>query len=771
MSYLDELNSVQREAVTAIEGPVMIVAGPGSGKTKVLTTRIAHLMNEGADSFSILALTFTNKAAKEMKERVEKIVGTEARNLYIGTFHSVFARILRYEATKLGYPANFTIYDTDDAKNLLKSIIKEMALNDTLYKPNIVYNRISSAKNSLVGPAEYQNDYNIQADDAESGRPKIGLIYEQYAKRCFMAGAMDFDDLLLKMYQLLERFPDVLHKYQHRFKYVLIDEFQDTNFAQYSIVKKLGDVFQNICVVGDDAQSIYSFRGATIANILNFEKDYPEVRVFKLEQNYRSTQHIVKAANKVIVNNKTQITKEIWTENNDGEKIKLVKAMSDNDEGRMVCDMIFEEKMQNQRSNNDFVILYRTNAQSRAFEEQLRRLNIHYVIYGGISFYQRKEIRDVVAYLRLTVNHNDEEALKRIINFPTRGIGQTTMDKAAVLASQQNVSLWTILEHVNQQPDLSRAATPIYDFVMMIKSFAVELKKQNAFDLSTHIAKASGILKELYNDKTPEGVSRYENIQALLNGIKEFTESEEVLPAIDSDTGEVLGNAEGDRDKTLAAYLQQITLLTDADKDKNDIDRVKLMTIHAAKGLEFPCVFVVGLEENLFPSMMALDSREDLEEERRLFYVAITRAKDKLTLTYAATRYKYGNLNYCEPSRFIAEIHPSNIDDSGVPKAQPKQPMMRDDYFEAPRKTIIPKVPKTDYVHNPSPDFVADDTSNIQPGMEVEHQRFGIGTIDKVEGGGYDRIVSINFQNGVGIKKIMLKYAKLHILKSISNNQ
>ena len=433
--------------------------------------------------------------------------------------------------------------------------------------------------------------------------------------------------------------------------------------------------------------------------------------------------------------------------------------------------MIFEEKMQNQRSNNDFVILYRTNAQSRAFEEQLRRLNIHYVIYGGISFYQRKEIRDVVAYLRLTVNHNDEEALKRIINFPTRGIGQTTMDKAAVLASQQNVSLWTILEHVNQQPDLSRAATPIYDFVMMIKSFAVELKKQNAFDLSTHIAKASGILKELYNDKTPEGVSRYENIQALLNGIKEFTESEEVLPAIDSDTGEVLGNAEGDRDKTLAAYLQQITLLTDADKDKNDIDRVKLMTIHAAKGLEFPCVFVVGLEENLFPSMMALDSREDLEEERRLFYVAITRAKDKLTLTYAATRYKYGNLNYCEPSRFIAEIHPSNIDDSGVPKAQPKQPMMRDDYFEAPRKTIIPKVPKTDYVHNPSPDFVADDTSNIQPGMEVEHQRFGIGTIDKVEGGGYDRIVSINFQNGVGIKKIMLKYAKLHILKSISNNQ
>jgi len=771
MSYLDELNSVQREAVTAIEGPVMIVAGPGSGKTKVLTTRIAHLMNEGADSFSILALTFTNKAAKEMKERVEKIVGTEARNLYIGTFHSVFARILRYEATKLGYPANFTIYDTDDAKNLLKSIIKEMALNDTLYKPNIVYNRISSAKNSLVGPTEYQNDYNIQADDAESGRPKIGLIYEQYAKRCFMAGAMDFDDLLLKMYQLLERFPDVLHKYQHRFKYVLIDEFQDTNFAQYSIVKKLGDVFQNICVVGDDAQSIYSFRGATIANILNFEKDYPEVRVFKLEQNYRSTQHIVKAANKVIVNNKTQITKEIWTENNDGEKIKLVKAMSDNDEGRMVCDMIFEEKMQNQRSNNDFVILYRTNAQSRAFEEQLRRLNIHYVIYGGISFYQRKEIRDVVAYLRLTVNHNDEEALKRIINFPTRGIGQTTMDKAAVLASQQNVSLWTILEHVNQQPDLSRAATPIYDFVMMIKSFAVELKKQNAFDLSTHIAKASGILKELYNDKTPEGVSRYENIQALLNGIKEFTESEEVLPAIDSDTGEVLGNAEGDRDKTLAAYLQQITLLTDADKDKNDIDRVKLMTIHAAKGLEFPCVFVVGLEENLFPSMMALDSREDLEEERRLFYVAITRAKDKLTLTYAATRYKYGNLNYCEPSRFIAEIHPSNIDDSGVPKAQPKQPMMRDDYFEAPRKTIIPKVPKTDYVHNPSPDFVADDTSNIQPGMEVEHQRFGIGTIDKVEGGGYDRIVSINFQNGVGIKKIMLKYAKLHILKSISNNQ
>ncbi len=766
MSYLGELNSMQREAVMAKDGPVMIIAGPGSGKTRVLTCRIAYLMQEGADPFGILALTFTNKAAKEMKERVERIVGSEARNLYIGTFHSVFARILRYEATKLGYPSNFTIYDTDDAKNLLKNIIKEMGLNDTLYKPNIVYNRISSAKNSLVGPAEYQNDFNIQADDAESGRPKIGLIYEQYAKRCFMAGAMDFDDLLLKMYQLLERFPDVLHKYQHRFKYILIDEFQDTNFAQYSIVKKLGDVFQNICVVGDDAQSIYSFRGATIANILNFEKDYPEVKIFKLEQNYRSTQHIVKAANKVIVNNKMQITKEIWTENNEGEKIKLIKAMSDNDEGRIVTDMIFEEKMQNRRSNNDFAILYRTNAQSRAFEESLRRLNLPYVVYGGISFYQRKEIKDLVAYLRLTVNHNDEEALKRIINFPARGIGQTTMDKTTVLASEQNVPLWTVLEDVKQQPALSRAAIPIFDFVMMIKSFAVELKKQNAFDIATHIAKTSGILKELYNDKTPEGVSRYENIQALLNGIKEFTESDEVLPAIDSDTGEVLGDVEGNRDKTLAAYLQQITLLTDADKDKNDIDRVKLMTIHSAKGLEFPYVFVVGLEENLFPSMMSLDSREDLEEERRLFYVAITRAKDKLTLTYAATRYKYGNLNYCEPSRFISEIHPSNIDDSGVPKVQ--QPMMRDDYAEAPRKTIIPKVPKTEYVHNPSPDFVADDTSNIQVGMEVEHQRFGIGGIEKVEGGGMDKIASINFQNGVGMKKIMLKYAKLHILKKVS---
>ncbi len=524
MSYLDQLNDIQRQAVMATEGPVMIVAGPGSGKTRVLTYRIAYLLEMKVDAFRILALTFTNKAAAAMRERIATIMGNEARNLYIGTFHSVFARILRYEAERLGYPSNFTIYDTDDSKGLLKTIIKEQGLPDSLYKPNIVLNRISAAKNNLISPHAYQDDVNVMADDAAAGRPKIGILYELYAKRCFMAGAMDFDDLLYKMYYLLDKFPDALHKYQQRFRYIMIDEFQDTNGAQYAIVKKLGDVHQNICVVGDDAQSIYSFRGATIANILNFEKDYPELQVFKLEQNYRSTKHIVHAANKVIGNNTMQLTKQIWTDNHVGEKIKLLKAGSDNDEGRMVVDSIFEEKMRFQRMNKDFVILYRTHAQSRAFEEALRRLNIPYVVYGGISFYQRKEIKDLLAYLRLTVNHYDEESLKRIVNYPARGIGQTTIEKCLLTASEKGLRLWEVLEKYNELMPGNRAAHAINEFVTKIKSFSIMLKTHNAFDLASHIAKSSGLLNELYNDKTIEGLSRYENMQGLLNGIKEFTE-------------------------------------------------------------------------------------------------------------------------------------------------------------------------------------------------------------------------------------------------------
>lgn len=761
---MDELNDVQRAAVTTTEGPVMIVAGPGSGKTRVLTYRIAHLVQLGVDPFRILALTFTNKAATEMRERVEKIVGTEARNLYIGTFHSVFARILRYEASKIGYPSNFTIYDTDDSRNLIKSIVKEQGLNDSLYKPSIVHNRISSAKNGLMGPEEYQKDVNIIADDAASGRPKIGMLYELYAKRCFMAGAMDFDDLLYKMYYLLVKFPDVLFKYQNRFRYILIDEFQDTNFAQYSIVRKLGAVHENVCVVGDDAQSIYSFRGATIENILNFEKDYPDLKIFKLEQNYRSTKHIVHAANKVITNNRMQITKEIWTENHHGEKIKVLRAVSDNDEGKLIVDSIFEEKMRNQRMNNEFAILYRTHAQSRAFEEALRRLNIPYIVYGGVSFYQRKEIKDLLAYLRLTVNHFDEESLKRVINYPARGIGQTSVEKALLVANEKGKRLWEVLEHCHDYLPGNRSNTSISDFVTKIKSYALMLKTHDAYALAAHIAKTSGLLQELYNDKTVEGLSRYENLQELLNGIKEFSEKsfdadkdpiEQEWVTID---GEVLN--EKQLDKSLGAYLQEISLLTDFDKKVDNDDRVMLMTIHSAKGLEFPCVYVVGLEENLFPNMMSLSSREELEEERRLFYVAITRAKHKLTLSFAGMRFRFGTPQYNDPSRFLEEIDPAVLD-----VAISHREFAASSHEEKFSKVTAPIRREPQYAHKPSADFAADDFNLIQNGMEVEHQRFGIGKVIHLEGSSKDKMATIFFQNNVGQKKIMLRYAKLRIVK------
>lgn len=770
--YLKGLNERQREAVESIDGPLMIVAGAGSGKTKVLTTRIAHLMAKGVDAFNILALTFTNKAAAEMKERIGHILGSnEARNLYIGTFHSVFARIMRAEAHRIGYPNSFTIYDTDDAKSVVKAVTNELNLDVQHYKPNTVYNRISGAKNALVGPKEYLADYHIQQEDMRANRPMIGAIYDAYAKRCFKNGAMDFDDLLFKMYELLKHFPEVLHKYQHKFKYILIDEYQDTNPAQYEIIKLLGAAHENVCVVGDDAQSIYSFRGATIQNILQFQKDYDDVKVIKLEQNYRSTQTILNIANEVIKNNKGQIPKTLFTENQAGEKIRLVRTMTDNDEGKFVADQIQEQKLRNHFFNKDFAILYRTNAQSRSFEESLRRANIPYTIYGGISFYQRKEIKDYIAYLRIIVNPQDEEALKRIINYPIRGIGKTSVDRAILAANENNISMWQVLENAQMFGFKAGTLQAIEEFVLMIKSFHSMLPSKNAYDIAFHVGKQTGFVKELFNDKSTEGVQRYENVQELLNSIKEFIET-----PLSEESGEV-------GDKSLGAYLQQITLLTDADQKDPDADTVKLMTIHAAKGLEYPVVFVGGLEEGLFPNAMSINTREELEEERRLFYVAITRAKQRLYLTYANTRYKFGSLIQSDESRFIEEIPQEHIDKSfagggvknqtssnlwgsafermnrglGNAGAQPKQ-----------EKSFVSTLvnggakPK-EVTHQPSANFIPSDITKLEVGMRVEHQKFGFGEVLKLEGSGHNPVATIKFDVN-GEKKIMLNYAKLMIV-------
>ncbi|MGV3527795.1 MAG: ATP-dependent helicase [Flavisolibacter sp.] len=769
--YLKGLNERQRDAVITTEGPLMIVAGAGSGKTKVLTTRIAHLMNKGVDAFNILALTFTNKAAAEMKERVEHILATrEARNLYIGTFHSVFARILRAEAHRIGYPNAFTIYDTDDAKSVIKAVVNELNLDVQHYKPNAVYNRISGAKNGLVGPREYMDDYFIQQEDMRANRPMIGQIYDAYSKRCFKNGAMDFDDLLFKFYELLKNFPEVLHKYQHKFKYILIDEYQDTNPAQYEVIKLLGAVHENVCVVGDDAQSIYSFRGATIQNILQFQQDYDDVKVIKLEQNYRSTQNILSIANEVISNNKGQIPKTLFTENAAGEKIRLVRTMADNDEGKFVADAIIEMKLRNHLSNKDFSILYRTNAQSRSYEENLRRMNIAYTIYGGISFYQRKEVKDYIAYLRLVVNPRDEEALKRIINYPVRGIGKTSIDRAVLAANQNGISMWEVLEDAPKYGFRAGTLSSIEEFVVMIKSFQSMLESRNAYEIAFHVGKQTNFVRELFNDKSTEGVQRYENVQELLNSIKEFTET-----PMSEESGEV-------GDKSLAAYLQQITLLTDADQKDPNADTVKLMTIHAAKGLEFPVVFVGGLEEGLFPNAMSINTREELEEERRLFYVAITRAKSRLYLTYANTRYKFGSLTQNEPSRFIDEIPMQYIDRAyaggGLKNQSAGRPM--GSAFERmhggfgggaakPEKSFVsslvnnaaakPKEPD----HKASANFVPSDINQMAAGQRVEHQKFGFGEIIKLEGSQHNPVATIKFDKA-GEKKIMLNYARLMIV-------
>ncbi len=776
--YLDELNEPQREAVQHKDGPIMIIAGAGSGKTKVLTTRIAHLMgHHHIDSFNILALTFTNKAAAEMKERVEKILGnTEARNLYIGTFHSVFARILRAEASKIGYPNNFTIYDTDDAKSVVKTVINELSLDDKHYKPNVVYNRISAAKNALIGPAEYMNDWVLQQEDNRANRPAIGQIYDAYANRCFKNGAMDFDDLLFKMYILLKNNPESLSKYQRKFKYIMIDEYQDTNTAQYEIIKLLGAMHENVCVVGDDAQSIYSFRGATIENILQFQKDYDEVKLVKLEQNYRSTKNILHVANEIISNNKNQIEKKLFTDNTEGEKIRLVRTMTDNDEGKTVADTIQEQKLRNHYFNKDFAILYRTNAQSRSFEEALRRMGIAYRIYGGMSFYQRKEVKDFIAYLRVVVNPRDEEALKRIINYPVRGIGKTTVDKSVLFANENNLTLWDVFCNAAIYGFKAGTLEAIDNFATMIKMFQSELTKKNAYDVSILVGKSTSIVKELFNDKTTEGLARYENVQELLNSIKEFTET-----PMNEEDGEV-------GDKSLGGYLQQIVLLTDADDDKGDNDVVKLMTIHAAKGLEFPVVFVGGLEETLFPNAMAINTREELEEERRLFYVAITRAKHKLWLTYSNARYRFGQLQQNDSSRFLEEIPEQYVDKSyaggGIKNSAGDTAFERmnrsfggnksaaqaeKQYGAPPGKTstpgyLAPKPANKTIEHTPAADFVASDTSNLQAGQKVEHQKFGFGEVMKMEGAAHNPIATVKFELN-GEKKIMLNYAKLRIVE------
>lgn len=732
------------------EGPCMLIAGAGSGKTRVLTFRIAHLIqSKGVDPFNIMALTFTNKAAREMRERIESVVGSDARNLWMGTFHSVFARILRAEAHHIGYPNNFTIYDVDDAKSLIKSIVKEMGLDETVYKPNTVYNRISAAKNRLIGWAEYLGNAELMADDAANLRPEIGRIFKAYSLRCFKSGAMDFDDLLFNTDKLFKEHLEVLNKYQHRIRYVLVDEFQDTNLCQYFIIRKLASVRQNICVVGDDAQSIYAFRGADITNILNFERDYPELKVYKLEQNYRSTQNIVNAANSVIKRNRAQIPKNVWTQNEEGNLIELIKAVSDNEEGRLVASSIFEEKMQHQVKFSDFVVLYRTNSQSRAIEEALRRMNIKYKVIGGLSFYQRKEIKDLLAYLRYAMNQQDEASFRRIINLPKRGIGDGTVDKIVVAANDHGTSIWEIIQ--DPAPFVGgRAAGPIGDFVAMIKRFNMELERKDAYDAAFEIAKGSGLLRELYEDKTVEGLSRYENVQELLNAIKEFTDDPQR------------------EDKSLGAFLQEVSLVTGQDEDKDkDPDKVTLMTIHMAKGLEFKYVYICGLEEDLFPSQMMLSSRADLEEERRLFYVAITRAQKRLFLSYALTRYRFGRLKNCEPSRFLDDVDMNFIKlytrSGGMESAPPPSQYARNLVNGIKKNITSAPPPAKSIAYKPPRDFAPSDTSSLQTGMKVEHPKFGFGTVVNMDMSGADRKAKIHFQE-VGEKTLLLSFAKLRII-------
>lgn len=748
-SYLESLNDIQRQAVTSLKGPVMVIAGPGSGKTRVLTFRIAHLLNNGVNPGQILALTFTNKAAKEMKERIEKVAGHGANKVWAGTFHSLFAKILRREANKIGYPNTFTIYDSDDSKSVIKEILKTHNLDVKTYPPGQVLSRISSSKSNLVTPKAYKNNAELMMMDQQSGKPMIHMIYEKYVSKCQRAGAMDFDDLLLMMYKLLYTNPDnVRQRYQSQFKYIMVDEFQDTNYLQYEIVKLLtmyDGSEQNICIVGDDAQSIYSFRGATIENILQYQNDFPSVQVFKLEQNYRSTSFIVNAANEVITYNKKQIKKEIWTDKGEGQKIKIIKAMTENEEGKRVADLIVEQKNRYNLSNNEFAILYRTNSLSRIFEEALRRHNIAYKVFGGLSFYQRKEVKDLVSYIRLVANDKDDEALKRIINYPRRGIGNTTLDSLIQLANDNDMSLWEVLTKIDFS---SRAKKTLGEFVQLIKSMKEVAVKENAYDAALFISRNSGITKLLRQDTSIEGQARLENANALLDGIKEFVEDDTIEP------GEEV------TDKSLTTYLQTISLMTDADKDTEDEEKVTLMSIHASKGLEFRSIFVTGMEENIFPSFQSVGTPDQLDEERRLFYVAITRAEEHLTLSYANSRYQYGNVRYNDKSRFLEEISVENIDPissitRSEPTVNPGKPKLKGNFRRlTPMNKMLPKVAPDDFMPSPM--------DQIKEGDIVIHLRFGKGKILSKE----KDIAMIEFfdikENGT--KKIALKYTKLQVV-------
>ncbi len=772
-TFIDELNDAQKAPVLHKDGPLMVIAGAGSGKTRVLTYRIAHLMEHGVDAFNILALTFTNKAAREMKKRIADIVGTsEAKNLWMGTFHSVFAKLLRFDGDKLGFPSNFTIYDTQDSQRLIAAIIKEMGLDKDVYKYKQIQNRISSFKNSLITVKAYFNNPELIEADAMAKRPRIGEIYQEYVDRCFKAGAMDFDDLLLRTNELLTRFPDVLMKYQDRFRYILVDEYQDTNHSQYLIVKALADRFQNICVVGDDAQSIYSFRGANISNILNFQRDYDNVGMYRLEQNYRSTKNIVNAANSIIAKNKNQLEKVVWTQNDDGSPIKIHRSITDAEEGRFVAGSIWENRMQQQRFNGDFAVLYRTNSQSRAIEDALRKRDIPYRIYGGLSFYQRKEIKDVLSYLRLVINPKDEEALKRVINFPARGIGSTTIDKLVVAAKQYDRSIFEVMEHISKIDLRINAGTKrkLEDFVTMIKSFQIMNESADAFALAEHVAKKTGILLEFKKDGTPEGIARMENIEELLNGIKDFVEGQKEL---------------ADATGSLPEFLEDVALATDLDKDTGDDDRVALMTIHLAKGLEFPYVYIVGMEEDLFPSAMSMNTRSELEEERRLFYVALTRAEKQAYLTYTQNRYRWGKLIDAEPSRFLEEIDAQYVEnltpvDGGyrykslidadifgdVDKSRLRQVKPQNG---TPPTTKKPSETQLKRLRKLKPQLAepVGNTNVVDPNLDVgslvNHTRFGRGKVLKIEGVGNDKKAEIQFDQG-SVKKLLLRFAKLEVL-------
>lgn len=773
MKYLEALNQAQREAVLHKDGPLMVIAGAGSGKTRVLTYRIAHLIGSGVDGFSILALTFTNKAAREMKNRIATLVGeSEAKNLWMGTFHSVFARLLRADGHHLGFPSNFSIYDTQDSQRLISSIIKEMGLDKDVYKYKQIQQRISSFKNNLITVKAYFQNPELQEADAIARRPRIGEIYKEYVDRCFRAGAMDFDDLLLRTNELLSRFPEVLLKYQERFRYILVDEYQDTNHSQYLIIRALSDRFQNICVVGDDAQSIYSFRGANIDNMLNFQRDYDGVAVYRLEQNYRSTATIVNAANSVIAKNRDQLEKKVWTDNAVGNSIIVHRSPTDADEGRFVASTIFENKMNAQRHNHEFAVLYRTNSQSRAIEDALRKRDIPYRIYGGLSFYQRKEIKDLLAYLRLVVNPKDEEAFMRVVNFPARGIGQSTLEKLAVSANAKGMSAF---EFIEDEAALSSASiggsirNKLIQFSTMIRSFQLINNAHNAFETAEHVARKTGLIQEFKKDGTPEGVARLENLEELLNGIQDFVEGQK---EIDEATG------------SLQEFLEDVALATDLDKALDNDDRVALMTIHLAKGLEFKQVFVVGLEEDLFPSAMSMNTRSELEEERRLFYVALTRAEEQAYLTYTINRYRWGKLIDAEPSRFIGEIDPQYVDnrvlDAGVSFRRFVDPSLFGEVDHSKLRQVKPqgvdpaqrKKPTEEQLRRlrkikPTQATAAVEQAmlyhDLTEGVKVSHERFGRGVVKAIVGIGAEKKAEIEFETG-GIKTLLLRFAKLSVI-------